>query len=254
MKKFQIIIFIIISVFAFIGFKEYNNSFEEDTNNFYSMQKKCIFDNTDEICMKVYESKMPVKLDAYSLTVYVITQTSFRYLTILIPLLMMFIGIKKINKNKLKKELLNIWKKGLILPAIIVFMFLISILVSNNFNYTNTIKSNIQIIPNEFYSVYFIIVYLSVLLLRSIYWLNLGLICFKFSKNKYIASFMGYILFFILALIGEKVPGNYFGFDGIWSYNNISSLALMIISNLLIVGITTFIIYKQYQGKTKKAL
>lgn len=254
MKKIQIVIILIISIFAFIGFKEYNNSFDEELNNYYNKQEECRFNNTDELCLKVHETKAPVKLDAYSLTIYVITQTTFRYITILIPLFIMIIGIKKLNKNKFKKELFNIWKSGLIVPIMILFMFLISILVSNNFDYMTTIKSNIQIIPNEFYSVYFIIVYLLVLLLRAIYWLNLGLICFKFSKNQFIATFAGYILFFALALIGEKIPGNYFGFDGIWSYHNISSLLLMIISNILLAGFTTFIIYKQYERKTKKTL
>lgn len=251
MKKVKIVFFLVIALFIFLGFKEYNDSFDQDFNNFYNMQEKCQYDDKMELCDLILKSKPPVKLDAFTLTIHVIRNTKFRYMILLIPLFMIYMGTKKLNKNKFKKDILDIWKNSLIVPSIVLIMFLLSILVSNNFNYLNTIKINIALLPEKFYSISFIITYLLVLLLRGIFWLNLGIICSKKSKNWFLSLLKAYILYVILAFAGELIPGNYFKFSYIWSYENVSSLLLMIISSLFLVVVTTFIICKQYNGKLK---
>ena len=252
MKYFKIIIFFIISAFIFLGFIEYNNSYQNDLNKFYTIQKECINSNSYELCDLVLKSEAPIKLDAFTLTIYIFTQTVTRYLVLLIPLFLIFIGIKKLNKKNLKKDLLSIWKNSLLIPILLIFSFLISILVSNNFDYQNTISSNIAIIPNKYYSVSFIITYLLVFILRSVYWINLGLISNKLCKNKIAAITIAYLLFIILALIGDLIPGNYLSFGYIWRYEYISSLLLMILANTSIAIISTLIILKQYKENNKK--
>lgn len=252
MKYFKIIILFIISAFIFLGFIEYNNSYQNDLNVFYTIQKECINSSSDVLCDLVLKSEAPIKLDAFTLTIYIFTQTVTRYLVLLIPLFLIFIGIEKLNKKNLKKELLTIWKYSLLIPILLIFSFLMSILVSNNFDYQNTIGSNIAIIPNEYYSVSFIITYLLVFILRSVYWINLGLISYKLCKNKIAAIIVAYLLFIILALIGDLIPGNYLAFGYIWRYEYISSLLLMMLANASIAIISTLIILQQYKENNKK--
>ena len=82
MKYFKIIILFIISAFIFLGFIEYNNSYQNDFNEFYTIQKECINNNSYVLCDLVLKSEAPIKLDAFTLTIYIFTQTVTRYLVL----------------------------------------------------------------------------------------------------------------------------------------------------------------------------
>ena len=252
MKVFKTIILLIIAAFIFFGFKEYNDAFHSELNDFYKIQRECINSDVDGLCDLVLKTEAPIKLDVFTLTIYIFTQTVTRYLVLLIPVFLIFIGIKNLNKKNFRKELLSIWKYSLLIPCLLIIAFLMSILVSNNFDYQATIKSNIGIIPYEYYSLSFIITYLLVFILRSIYWINLGLISIKICKKKAMSIFTAYLLFITLALVGQLIPGKYLAFGYIWRYEYIKSLPLMILANASLAIISTLIILKQYHQINKK--
>lgn len=289
-KKYllQIILILIMIFMAIYGIFEYDSTYNFETSNYNSLKSKCekIDSSIQDLpyyCYEIEESEPPVKLDAFNLTFYVINYTLFSNILPFLPLIVISIGIKNIySKFKsgmfrniiliegYKKYIISCFKQILkcatIIPSLILFIFVISIIYTKSVDYTSIFKLGINYIPIEYSKNMFLfcISYLINLFLHTLFWLNLGMICMKKSRNYIVSIITSYILYLSYSIIMEIVFGflisginlfrkmNIYGYvkpGNIWGYDGINSLVIMIIYSIIVVTISSIVVIFKYKKK-----
>lgn len=174
---------------------------------------------------------------------------------------------KKFIQNSFKEVFKNTW----ILLGFVIVLFMISYILSGNFDYEAT-----KLAYGEYLSTFdwnyieiwpiFMVVYLIVIWLHSVFYVNLALIFSKKNSNLFIVIILSYLSFmgieFILTLIGaffarildihyvtEKL--NLFN---IWGYKQSFPLPFVILYALALVCITGIIVYFLYRNKEEVIL
>lgn len=287
---FLILLILSLCSLAIYGLSEYSKSFNFMEKNYNSLKNKCdSFDGNikdpdyPSYCFDVYSDNPPRKLDTINLAFYIINSTTFSLILPFIPLLIIAVGIRKMYKELksgmfkniiliggyqeyIIKSIKQIWKYSLVIPAVILFILFISYLYSRSFNYDYTISIGANHLDIKYFQniIGFIFVYLLVLVFNAIFWLNLGLISLKKSKNYIVTTITAYIFYLGYSIIAELFCSlvlskisifknmNLYGYvkaGNIWGYDEINSLTMMFIYSILLVFISSFIVYVKYRNK-----
>lgn len=270
---------IFLVALSIMGLKEYDSTYKFLKNEHNKMVSKCEKTEilNESYCREVLNDKGPVKLDAYNLTFYIINYTVFSYFLPLIPLIIIAVSIEKIYKymksgifrnmimidgykSNIFKLLKHTFKYSLIIPFIIIFIFIISATYSQNFNLGTTY------IPDMFFNkaIILVIFYIINLFLNSIFWIGLGVLCAKKSRNYLVTVLGSYIIYLLYSVIMEISSGliftkikflqdlniySYIKPGNIWGYDGVNSILSMTIYSLCLVMVIFIIIYKKYNKK-----
>lgn len=219
-----------------------------------------------------------LKMDAITLFSEIIQHELFSMLQFISPLIIMIaiVGVihKEINtgyiknillRNKYKDYIVSIIKKcckvALIIPLSILFVFVISCLITRfNFNVNDFVKMTAvydQFKYNNFFL--YIITIMLVQFLVSFVYSILGVVSALKNKNTLVAILLGYIYFLLLVVIiylgvyvifVNKLLGftnltEYFSITGYWFFDgNINLFAIIIISFILFILSLIFLYFK----------
>lgn len=254
------------------------NNIAQCKNEYKNVEEK------KEWCDSILSEGIPPKLDTITIFFDIVCNYGFRNVQPFAPIFIIIVALWQFHKELksgfikyiiLRKKyneyiigtIIKSWKYAFIFPLILLFIFLISYMLSGHFDINKTLKAYpwhfyldekyVNIIPQ------FLIVYVLNIILHSIYWINLGFIMAKKSRNIIVTLISTYIIYIIITMIGEVVVGGYIltlwlGFRGasfyfllgsIWSYESIGSLLLMIIYSMSLALISFLILLKLYRKK-----
>ena len=277
MKNYKLNLIMILILFVLGGIACYNYIKNENKNRLEHEKyyNECIEGNT-YYCS--YYSEPYKKRDTFNTFLYITSiYDTVSNLQILAPLFLIIPSYLYFNKlirngylkNSItrigyKKSMITIYKDCLIstfiFPIFILMMFLISYLISGNFDF-NIGAYDYHFDVAEVRNIYQMIIYMLILLicfiLNEIFWINLGLYNCKYNKNKYvgiIASFIEFVLLFaIIEVIDEKflrktIIYENFSLSGFWSFTyNVRYIVL--IMSLIIAIVSSIILYLTYKNK-----
>lgn len=237
-----------------------------------------------DFCEEMRHEKDPVKIDTISLYFNYVMNGKISVLQLIAPL---FIAIPAIYffhrklksgyiKNELtrmgykkymKKTIIGSYKYCLIMPIFILFMFFLAYLQSGHFDIKQTFreyeggpyidKQYIMMLPQ------FLTVYVTTIILHSIFWIHLGFIITKKSKNfliTIVSFFLSYIAIFIVCeiFIGGFLLSSFFHLknvmsyvtlSSIWIYDGIHYLWIMPLFGLVLVLLSGIVVYFMYRHK-----
>lgn len=287
-NSLMIIVFIFLVGFIIYGIYEYDMSYSFMTQNYYSIKNKCEqqiieSNNRYSFCEDFDKEQPPVKLDALNLSFYVINYTSFSLLLPFIPLLIIAMGIRKLYKEMksgifrniilikgyhyyIIQSVKQVVKYSLFIPVIIIIIFILSLLYTKSLDYTSSLNLNMNYMDAKYFHniELFLSNYLIVLILNAIFWLNLGLIVLKKSRNYVISIVFSYILYLGYSIIAEILSGfifpnipilnsinlyNYMKPGNIWGYDGINSLMSMLFYSIILVLISSVVVFFKYRKK-----
>lgn len=223
--------------------------------------------------------------DTISVYFYVLLTGSVCQLQMLAPIFVIAVAVWQFNKelksgyfknilmrmryaDYLKKSYLKVLKYSLIFPAFLIFMFILAYLISGHFDFEQTLLQEgwvdpwlelkfVKILPQ------FIFVFLTNFILHSIFWINIGFIMSKKSRNiilTIISSFLVYIAVFIVTeifiggfllsgILGIRNVMDYFSLSNIWVYEGINHLWLTVVYALTLAGISLLALIYVYKNK-----
>lgn len=277
---------IFLFILCFTSIKEgirYNENYQRKVESYIKSDGKCpYYSETDEeynrLCDEQYAKGMPIKYDTVTLSYYLLNNTDLFYNLIpVFPILLIAFSIKNFYKELksgmfrnilfkeeykkyIKKKILGTWKHALLLPVYLLFNFLVAFIISGHFDY-QAVLNYYEYPPMDRYLysniLYFVFTYVVVILLHSLFWINLGLITMRKSRNYVAAVILGYILFLAISL-GLEIIGMiffkkyicYFLIGVIWTYESVQ-LPGMLVYALLLAIISSIFVYFLYRNKEK---
>lgn len=237
-----------------------------------------ICENSTESWCELYEDefKMP---DTITIMFYILANSSLSYIQWLAPLFIMvaalpffhtFLNSKFITyeltresypKTILKNIIIAV-RKCFILPIMIIVLFLISFVLSGgnlNVEYSSALFLDIQFIHNI---PFLLITYIIVLILHSIFYINIGLIFCKKNKSLITTIVKSYICFLILTILSEIFLGTFvskvlhlkgyssiFNLLGIWFYVDYPNLYSVIIYSIILAIGSFILVYWVYRNE-----
>lgn len=223
--------------------------------------------------------------DTISVYFYVLLHGNIGHLQMLAPIFVIAVSVWQFNKelksgyfknilmrmryaDYLKKSYLKVLKHSLIFPIFLIFMFILAYLISGHFDFEQTLLQEgwvdpwlelkfVKILPQ------FIFVFLTNFILHSIFWINIGFIMSKKSRNiilTIISSFLVYIAVFIVTeifiggfllsgILGIRNVMDYFSLSNIWVYEGINHLWLTVVYALTLAGISLLALIYVYKNK-----
>lgn len=170
-------------------------------------------------------------------------------------------------KSYMLKKLVAAYKYAFILPIYLIFLFLVSYLISGHFNLNNTLKYNPGSLFIEDYFLsnlpVFLLFYIANLFLHSIFWINLSFIIAKKSNHIITTIVLTFLTYLTLEISFQVFVGpmpylifgvlkdfvSYIMMFNIWHYDNVYNLPLKLSFTLFLIIITLFIIKKIYKNK-----
>lgn len=305
-NKFFLLVFILLAILTCYSFYDvYKTYFPSKT--WYNKVKLYCYDKknptheycqkflTEESMRKYIETHNPDKdfeakkkeYDAITLTSTIIELTAFNLLQYLSPLIiaiavigsvhtefssgMFFNYLLEINyKNYLKKTYKIAIKGALIMPLTLIFVFLISYVLSGFNLDTSNVDRNLAVYSNFKYSHFFIYGSLIVLIqfFISLLYSNISLYCLKKSNNKLVAIIMSYIAFLLThmfiylivyvviinKILGFKELTDYFSITGFWFFDSKKDCLSALLVSFIIQLVSLVILYLSYKDKEKVIL
>lgn len=166
-------------------------------------------------------------------------------------------------KDSMKKLYKNALISAFILPVFLFIIFIVSCIISGNFDYEYGISHygfDAFGMENSKHWIIFMIVYLFNFILHGIFWINIGIYNSKYNKNVVIGIIISYIEYFLIFVIFEVVFCNtifygtkymaYFSLSNIWAYSYVTLIGMTLLSLSLAI-LSTFIVYLTYRNKEK---
>lgn len=296
-NKIYIIVFIIFIFLAFYSANEYRIFVKQNVDAHKETLEKCESgyykekypeNNMDSFCedMKNYNPIDDFKKDAFFVTFDILTHYTVSYLQIFAPLLIILAALyafqKKLKSGFIKniitrieykkymiKSILKSYSTSLFVPIMIIVIFILSYIISGNLDFNHTLATTDPaaipdaILNNTNKMPQFIITYLLTFILHGMFWVNIGYIIAKKSKNiviTVVGSFIAYIIVFAISDIGigvfilEKTlhveSGLYLvNFGNIWAYIDIHNLWIPLIYGLFLFISSLLILIKTYKCK-----
>ena len=162
---------------------------------------------------------------------------------------------------------LEVIKKIWILPMFVCTILVISCLLTKSVSFGSGFElygwissPNIKDL-NEL--PFYMVTYLIVILLHSILYANVGLLCTKKNSNFLVTIILSYIMFIALDIFMEVLIGNLFlakilnihnitdslNLFNIWVYDNVISLPFMIFYSLFLVIVSCLVVLIRYRNK-----
>ena len=269
--KFLVVGIVFLLSLSIIGLWQYDSSYKFMKNEHNKMVSRCekidrdTSAKNDIDCEKILSEDGPVKLDAYSLTFYIINETVFFCFLPIIPLIIIALSfeklykyIKSVKKGKydLKKILAYVFRYSLIIPAIVIFIFIISLI------YSKSLTLNLSNIPTMYFNniVVLTVFYLLNLALNSAFWIGLTLLVINKQRKPMIVISLAYIIYLLYITIvgvGSRYISNlnissYVRLGSIWGYDGINNILLMTLYSIFLVFIVLSIAYIKYNRKKVK--
>ncbi len=222
----------------------------------------------------------PKRSDAFFTFFDIIFDNHFRIIQLLLPILIIMCSINRINiklkngyiKNELIRKKYSIYMTEewllsishlLIIPLLFVFIFVVSFILTGNFDYKNSMLNFDPWVNPVFFDniILSIVIYFINFLLHGVFIINIGYIMTKKGKGyilSVISSFIVYLglwlfsetffgYFIMRGIFGKPELHNYFSFTSLWGYpliNNFMIFTLIQFSYALISSIIVYIIYK----------
>lgn len=264
---------------AIISFIKDEKKTKQNYNDFYYKCQNEEYKIDKFLCNK-YSSTIKNR-DALSTFGYItIIYSSLNVLQMVAPLLIIIVSTIYFHKmlrkgylinsltranyeSTLKKIYFKTLRYSLIMPIFLLVIFIISCIISGNFDYKYGISMygfdafGIDNYKNIFI---FIPIYLLNFKLRSVFWINIAVYNCKYNKNSIVSIIVSYIEYIMLFIIFELIFGNlffrgseymyYFNLPNIWAYTEVSRIGMTCFSTILVV-ITTSIVYLTYKSKEK---
>ena len=260
----------IVSVFSYIDEDE---KYQIMYNSYY---EECLINDTDQCA----QYSIPFKTrDTVSTFDRIVTSSMMRNIQIFMPLILMAIALPNFYnkfkygylKNSLvrdtyRKTLIKMYfdsiKFIMILPIFFLILFIISYILSRNFDYSSFHQIYQMIGAGEENSVHyirFIISYMLTFALHGIFWINLAIFNVRGKTNILISIVISYIEYSMIFSVGEiiLVPlfrntsfYYYFSLSMIWSYYGVTRIG-MIIEGIILAFISTLIVYLHYRNQEK---
>lgn len=279
-NKAFFIVCIILLILGIISIKNYIKDDIQFKNNYNEIYEKCQKNDDNEIlCNNHYDTLK--NRDTLSTFGYItIVYDTIYCLQLLAPLLVIIAStwnfhkylrkgylVNSISRIGYKKSIKNLYlnaiKGALIIPGFLFIIFIISLILSRNFDYTYGIaKYGFDAYGVNNYQIWYIFIpiYLLNFALHSIFWINISILNCSHNKNIIINIIISYIEYLMIFLIFELVFVGiifantkymlYFNLTNIWAYTDVSLSGMVLISLLLSMG-STFIVYLTYKNKEK---
>lgn len=281
-----LIIFILWGLYAANEYRTWwnQNNYAYDT---YVSQCENEYKNVEkyqEWCDQIITSGKPVKPDTMSVFFDLLGNYSLRYLQIIAPLFIIAMAIWNFHKELkseyykniitrieyktyIKKNIIKALKYSLFLPLYLLFIFILAYILSGHFNLKETMDAypGYLLIDSKYlnYFASFIFVFISNLILHSIFWINLGFIITKKGKNilvTLVTSFLCYIAIFIVSelfvggfllskLFGIANAMNYLNLANIWVYSDVDNIFIMLFYGLFLVICSFLILLLTFKNK-----
>lgn len=296
-NKIFILIFIILIFIGLYSANEYRMFIKQSVDSHKDALEKCESgyykekypsSDFDSFCedMKNYHPEIEFKRDAFFITFYVLEHYTVSYLQVFAPLLIILAALyvfqKKLKSGFLKniitrmeykkymiKSVIKSYSTSLFIPIMIIVIFIASYLISGNLDFNKTIATTDPasipdaILNNAGKMPQFILVFLLTFIFHGMFWVNIGYIVAKRSKNiviTVVGSFIAYIVIFAISdiIIGayllEKTlhikSGLYLvNFGNIWTYYDIHNLWIPLIYGLLLFISSLLVLIKTYKNK-----
>lgn len=280
------IIFIFWGLFAANEYRTWWNQ-NNYAYNYYINECKNEHKNDESYkdwCNQLIEEGQPVKPDTISVFFDLLGNYSLRYLQIIAPIFIISMAIWNFHKELkseyykniltriqykkyMKIHIIKSLKYSFFLPIYLLFIFLLAYLLSGHFNLNATMEAypGYLLIDNKYLNYFstFSFVYIFNLILHSIFWINLGFIMSKNSKNiliTLISSFLCYIAIFIVSeifiggfllskLFGISNAMNYLNLANIWVYSDVDNIFVMLFYGLFLVIISFLVLVSVFKNK-----
>lgn len=228
------------------------------------------------------------KISYFSFWWYIRTYEIASILAFVMPVLLVIAGVRsffqlyrsgyllnlcqRVNYTKIVKvELMKSWlSAGLILPFVSTFTLLISYICFQNPIILSRSETNclpflsVPDIMVQMNPYIFILIYTFLLFLFSIFIINIGIILTRYLKNMYLVMISSFITFIFVELLGQMIIGplvsnitgivkmaNGFSIYNLYYLDAIPSLWWEIVFAILLVVVSTLIIYIVYKDKEK---
>lgn len=293
LKNNLVVIVICLILFGWGSIDMYNFKKQHDgwTSRRNEVLERCKDTYSDDIpiddrnCQYAMAHDHYYNWDTISVYFYVLLNGSVCHLQMLAPIFVIAVSAWQFNKelksgyfknilmrmrysDYLKKSYLKVLKYSLIFPIFLIFMFILAYLISGHFDFEQTLFQEgwvnpllelkfVKILPQ------FIFAFLTNFILHSIFWINIGFIMSKNSRNiilTIISSFLMYIAVFIVTeifiggfllsgFLGLRNVMDYFNLANIWVYEGINHLWLTVVYALALAGISLLALIYVYKNK-----
>lgn len=268
-KKGLILLFIIFFIMVLLSYLEVKKTVND--NNLIEEFSSICAHNSDskmeDYCKNIDVSNLPSTPD--NLTIfYSIMQSEILYnLPLFAPILLLVFStytLNRIMKSKytyyyvqrkkyydlIKSVIINSYKYVLIVPFIIAFSYLLSLSISSHGPNSLTEIMRIATFEKIHYNTkFFIVLYGLNIMLIWLSFINIALII-QSKNRKFIFNIVEFIIvYFLLEMILENLPYNYWLF-GIYNLSNIS-IYNYLLSSLIYFIISFIILLLSYKNKEK---
>ncbi len=296
-NKMFIIIFIIFLFVAFYSGNEYRTFIKQNVDGHKLDLEHCesgYFEehypeaDVNSLCeeLKNYHPEIELKKDAFFITFDILSHYTISYLQVFAPLLIILAALytfqKKLKSGFFKnimtrmeykkfmiKSVLKSYSASLFIPITIIVIFILSYILSGSLDFNHTVATtDPSAIPDALLNNYrkmpqFIITFLLTFILHGMFWINIGYIVAKKSKNIVITVVGSFIVYIVIFAISDIVIGAYLlekilhikgglylvNFGNIWLYIDIYNLWIPIIYGLILFIISLIILIKIYKNK-----
>ncbi len=282
-NKIFFISFLILLSFLLIGIYKYYKMYNNDIKNFNIIEEKCEENSALDICK---EKVRPMHFDTLTLFYTIFTGDSLYWIQLVSCILVIISAIWEFHKKQkdgffincllrenyktyLKKEWLNSYKAVLLLPTFALVGFIICYVISGfNMDHSTIVKyygNYLATFDSKYLSMgfLFVAIYLLNLFLHSIFYVNLGLICCKKSKNIFITILIAFLFFIGTEMvvgvgIGRIIFEMILQFQGvysslslfnIWVYSGPSFIWLMLLMGGMLALISSMALFKTYENQ-----
>lgn len=277
--KKNIALIVVILFLVFTGFTTIHDFLHEQSlqHKYYlEGQKECQKTGDYIVCSRYFEPYQ--KMDTITSFEYMLfCYDSTARLQLLAPLLVIIVVISKFHtyfhktlKNSLTrvpyhkfllKNYINVLKYSFIIPVFLLSLFIIAYFISGNFDYKYSMKVfgyDAFGIENAKNWLLFLFVYLFNFILRSIFWINIGLYNCKCNKNKIIAIIISYVEYIMIFLVLETAIGEtifyqtdymyYLLLTNVWAFSNVT-LEGMTLMSFALAFLSLIILIFSYKDK-----
>ena len=270
-----IIVSILLFIYGFISISSFLNDKPKTLKSAIEQQRyKCLLVNTEDYCDT---NNVEIKnRDTFSTFMYIVNisdNSSFIILgsSLFVIILSSISFHKYLRKGYLKNSIsrigykktitnmyLKLLKYALVLPTFIILMFIVSYIISGNFDFELGVKLYGSIGLNPYYAKIlpiFMVVYIFTFFLHGIFWINLSIWNLKHNKNVLVSIIVSYIEFFLLAVLIELIGTylfsgtkyiDYFNMFYMWMPKNIF---VALLESIIFVLITSIMVYFAYKDK-----
>lgn len=177
----------------------------------------------------------------------------------------------KLTRISYKKYMTNIYFKSILrsmlLPLFVIILFIICCIVLKSVSFGSGYEYyGYYTSPDPKYAlmpIRFILTFIIVIILDSITYLNLGLICSRKKLSYQITMVLSYLSFIFIDFMGEIIVGgiilarwlnihytqDYLNMFNIWVYSGVNNILIFLLYHIFLLILTTTIVYLIYRNK-----